>query len=69
MTEPLCLSRKEIAELTRASTRARQLGFLRKNGIRHYVDDYGWPVVTRSAVQGEPARVPAASAWRPNKAA
>lgn len=42
--------------------------FLRRNGIRHYVDAYGWPVVTRAAVEGqsdvEKPKVP----WKPNKA-
>lgn len=49
----LCLTRAEIAELTRAHTRRRQLAFLRANGIRHYIDDHGRPVVTRAAVEGE----------------
>jgi hypothetical protein len=65
-----CLSRDEIAELTRAQTRKRQREFLTRNGIRHYVDASGWPVVTRAAVEGgkEPAQ-DAALTWRPNKAA
>jgi hypothetical protein len=46
----LCLSREEIAEFTRAHTRARQLAFLRNNGIRHYVDNAGWPVVALAAI-------------------
>lgn len=46
----LCLSREEITEFTRAHTRARQLAFLRNNGIRHYVDNNGWPVVTLAAI-------------------
>lgn len=49
----LCLSRAEIAELTRARLRVKQLAFLRANGIRHYLDAGGWPVVTRKAVEGE----------------
>ena len=65
----LCLSRTEIAELTRAQTKVRQLTFLRKNGIRHYVDDHGWPVVTRAAVEGQPEQVQAKKPWRSNKAA
>ena len=66
----LCLSRAEIAQLTRAKTRARQLSFLIRNGIRHYVDHRGWPVVPRSAVEGLPMqdqeRKPS---WKPSKAA
>lgn len=65
----LCLSRDEIAELTRSPQRRRQLAFLRQNGIRHYVDAYGWPVVTRAAVEGEPDREQDGASWKPNKAA
>lgn len=65
----LCLSRDEIAELTRAQTRRRQVDFLCRNGIRHYVDAHGWPVVTRVAVEGSSAPAQDAAAWRPNKAA
>ena len=64
----LCLSRSEIAALTRAQTRARQLAFLRQNGIRHYVDLHGWPVVTRAAVEGTPERKKPTTEWMPNKA-
>ncbi|URL59577.1 DUF4224 domain-containing protein [Luteibacter flocculans] len=66
----LCLSREEIAELTRAHTRAKQLAFLRRNGIRHYVDNAGWPVVTVAAVEGQTGRASTPKpAWNPNKAA
>ncbi|WP_152534398.1 DUF4224 domain-containing protein, partial [Xylella fastidiosa] len=34
----LCLSRSEVAELCGTPQRARQAAFLRKNGIRHYLD-------------------------------
>jgi len=64
----LCLSRSEIAELTRSKMRAKQLAFLRANGIRHYIDGNGWPVVTRSAVEGERDQVQDMT-WKPNKAA
>jgi hypothetical protein len=63
-----CLSRTEIAELARTKLRARQLAFLRANGIRHYVDGHGWPVVTKAAVEGE-RETAQDKAWRPNKAA
>lgn len=69
MNAHLCLSRTEIAELTRAQTKARQLAFLRKNGIRHYVDAHGWPVVTRAAVEGQHDQVQAKTPWKSNKAA
>lgn len=63
----LCLSRDEVRDLTRTPIRARQVAFLRANGIRHYVDGHGWPVVLRSAVEGEVAK--AVPAWAPRKAA
>lgn len=65
----LCLSRDEIAELTRAQTRKRQVAFLVQNGIRHYVDAHGWPVVTRAAVEGTPEPAQTAKPWKPAKAA
>lgn len=65
----LVLSRKEIAELARTPLRARQVAFLRSNGIRHYVDANGWPVVLRSAVEGDSGADTATPAWKPNKAA
>lgn len=66
----LVLTREEIAALSRTKLKAGQVAFLRTNGIRHYVDAHGWPVVTRAAVEGEagPAQA-AATAWKPNKAA
>lgn len=65
----LCLSRSEIAELTRTPLKARQAAFLRANGIRHYLDAHGWPVVLRSAVEGSEAAPNAGGQWKPNKAA
>ncbi len=65
----LVLSRREVAELCRTPQRARQVAFLRANGIRHYVDAHGWPVVLRSAVEGDSRAATAAPAWKPNKAA
>lgn len=63
----LCLSRDEPTELCRTPRRARQLAFLRQNGIRHYLDAYGWPVVTRAAVEGVKEAAQAIPEWRPNK--
>lgn len=65
----IALTRDEIAELTRTKLKAGQAAFLRQNGIRHYVDAHGWPVVTRAAVEGERAAVHAPASWKPNKAA
>ena len=62
MTPDLCLSRREIAALTRTPLKAKQREFLQRNGIRHYLDLHGWPVVLRSAVEGTPAP-PADLSW------
>lgn len=64
-----CLTRDEIAELARTPQRKRQLTFLRTNGIRHYVDAHGWPVVTWAAVEGVQETEQDRPAWKPNKAA
>lgn len=65
----IALTRDEIATLTRSKLKAGQLAFLRSNGIRHYVDAHGWPVVTRAAVEGERDTAQADASWKPNKAA
>lgn len=64
----LCLSRDAIRELCRTPIRARQAAFLRQNGIRHYIDGHGWPVVLRSSIDGNTGTQPA-PAWKSNKAA
>lgn len=69
MSDKLCLTRDEIKALTRRTTKACQLRFLRQNGIRHYIDGHGWPVVLRAAVGEETAvAAPKAVEWWPNKA-
>jgi len=65
----IALTRDEIAELTRTKLKAGQAAFLRQNGIRHYVDAHGWPVVTRAAVEGDREAAHAPVSWKPNKAA
>lgn len=65
----IALTRDEIAELTRTKLKAGQAAFLRSNGIRHYVDAHGWPVVTRAAVEGAADTAQADASWKPNKAA
>lgn len=65
----LCLSKPEVAELCRSPQRRRQVQFLRSNGIRHYLDADGWPVVLRSTVEGAAAQDDGETAWKPNKAA
>lgn len=70
MTTSLCLTRTEITELCRTPRKAGQLAFLRQNGIRHYLDAHGWPVITRAAVGLAPALEERQSIpkWRSNKA-
>ncbi|TAA11246.1 DUF4224 domain-containing protein [Pseudoxanthomonas winnipegensis] len=66
----ICLSRSEIKELTGTPIRARQIQFLLKNGIRHYIDLHGRPVVTRATIEGTPApEAVAPGTWKSNKAA
>lgn len=65
----LCLTRDELAELCRTTRKVGQVAFLRLNGIRHYLDAHGWPVVTRGAVEGYAEPAQAGRAWKPNKAA
>ncbi|MGQ5267719.1 DUF4224 domain-containing protein [Xanthomonas arboricola] len=67
----LCLSLDEVAELCRTPQRARQAAFLRSNGIRHYLDAHGRPVVLRSAVEPTATKVAGATAvpWKSNKVA
>lgn len=65
----LCLSRDELTELCRTPRKAGQLQFLRQNGIRHYVDAHGWPVVTRAAVEGQPDQAQPKTGWKSNKEA
>lgn len=69
MADGITLSRSEMAGLCRTPQRARQAAFLAKNGIRHYLDAHGWPVVLRSTLEGLPAQEQAATGWKPNKAA
>lgn len=63
------LSRDEIVTLCRTPQRARQAAFLRKNGIRHYLDAHDWPVVLRSSVEGTSASAKQALTWTPSKVA
>lgn len=64
----LCLSKTEVAELSRSRLRKKQVKFLVSNGIRHYLDDHGWPVVPRSAIDPTPAPAQDKPRWSPNKA-
>lgn len=65
----LFLSRDEVAELTGAHIKRRQIAVLVRNGIRHTINAAGWPVVTRAAVEGSAQSEGQPKAWKPNKAA
>ncbi|MBV8820555.1 MAG: DUF4224 domain-containing protein [Acidobacteriaceae bacterium] len=47
------LSQSEIAHLTGAKTPGRQCRCLASRGIRHFVDDDGWPIVHRDAANDD----------------
>ncbi|TWP36576.1 DUF4224 domain-containing protein, partial [Xylella fastidiosa subsp. fastidiosa] len=56
-------------ELCGTPQRARQAAFLRKNGIRHYLDAYDWPVVLRASIEEIPTTPIVAPVWKSNKVA
>lgn len=56
----------EVADLTGAHTRATQIRVLQKNGLRHFINAAGWPVVPLSAVHGGKPD-PKEARWRSNK--
>lgn len=62
------LSREEIVELTGAKLKAGQIRVLQQNGLRHYLNAAGWPVVPRSALDGLPPAADREQTWVPNKA-
>jgi hypothetical protein len=68
-TQPFVLSREERAQLCGSPQKKHQIGFLQLNGIPHYVDAHGWPVVVRSAVDPTIARVAESRAWKSRKVA
>lgn len=64
------LSKREMAELTHTPFKKLQVAFLRRNGIRHYLDAHDWPVVLRSTVEGDVSgELTAAKPWKSNKVA
>jgi hypothetical protein len=67
--DSIALSKDEVRQLCRTPIKARQVAFLRSNGIRHYVDGHGWPVVLRATLEGGKEPAGAASGWRSNKRA
>ena len=64
-----CYSKTELAQITRAHTKAGQIAFLRRGGIKHYIDNHGWPVVLRSTLETNHAPAHDQQSWSPNKAA
>lgn len=65
----LVLSRDEVRELCGTPVRKRQVAFLRKNGIRHYLDAHDRPVILRATVEGKASDGAGSAGWKSNKAA
>lgn len=65
----LRLSRSEVRELCGTPIKARQCEFLRRNGIAHYLEADGTPVVLRAAIEPRAERREDSATWKPNKAA
>ena len=66
--EKIALSKTELAAYLRAYTRKKQIRVLVSNGIRHHLDAGGWPIVTRSVIEGETSSQQPAKRWASNKA-
>ena len=64
----LTLSKAEVRDLCRTPIKARQVAFLVRNGITHYVDAHGWPVVLRATLAGDRSAKPQRP-WKSNKVA
>lgn len=56
----------QVAELTGARTRKRQIRTLQQNGIRHTLNAAGWPVVSLSTIESPGAKAHDATAWQSN---
>ncbi|MNM06947.1 hypothetical protein D3C81_169750 [compost metagenome] len=57
----------DVAELTGAHNRSRQIQTLARNGIPHMINASGWPVVVWAAVDGSSRRrEDPKPAWRSN---
>jgi hypothetical protein len=50
------LTRDQIAELTGYKMPSKQIFWLTRNGVRHWVAATGWPVVPCSAIDGASKR-------------
>lgn len=55
----------EVADLTGAHTKAGQIRNLRQNGIRHTVNQAGWPIVAVATVEGTATKQQDTASWRP----
>jgi len=58
------LTRAELRELTGRARKLSQIEVLRANGIAHFVNAAGWPVVPRAAIEGRTMSVPR-QRWSP----
>lgn len=65
----IALSKDEVRQLCRTPIKARQVAFLQSNGVRHYIDGHGWPVVLRASLEGGKDAAGAATGWKSNKRA
>ena len=52
------LSKEDVATLTGAKIKSKQIAQLRKMGLPFWVNALGVPVVPRSAIDGRPAKTP-----------
>jgi hypothetical protein len=52
------LSKEDVAILTGAKIKSKQIAQLRKMGLPFWVNADGVPVVPRSAIDGRPAKTP-----------
>ncbi|MNB71520.1 hypothetical protein D3C81_665770 [compost metagenome] len=56
----------DVADLTGAHTKRRQIQNLARNGVPHTINAAGWPVVMWSAVDGSAKKPEADSGWTSN---
>lgn len=63
------LSKSEMSDLCGSPQRKHQIGFLRFTGIKHYVDEDGWPVVLWCHLDPVFERVSESRAWKSRKVA
>ncbi|MGH8115794.1 MAG: DUF4224 domain-containing protein [Rhodanobacteraceae bacterium] len=63
------LSRREVADLCGSTHRAKQRRWLQNNGVRHYLDPDGAPVVLWRALDGAGNMAQDQAQWKSNKVA